>query len=206
MVTQQDLITLKNDLSIQIDNVLPLQQCHALIERYKKFSDSENITTRSETIIKECAELVFVNRVNELISNYYQSEYKVYWSTFDEVDSEANNYKPHTYWHLDGGVRKTLKLFVYLNPVTEHGGNTLIIDQGRTHQLRVAGELPIEEEKRKKDLTPVLQKMGLSTYCLAYDLKAGDALIFDPIKLAHKCLPPRAGAQRYTLSFTLAPC
>ncbi len=205
MNIQQNLKYFEDNLAILINGLLSPQICKELIGRYEKFSIKDQVNTISERIIKECAGLVFVNDLDALLANYFQVEYRPVWSTFDVIDSFASTYYYSTRWHLDGGIAKTLKLFVYLNPVSEHGGNTLIIDQNRTEKLRKAGELPLELEERKEDLTQVLEQMGLDSSYLAYDLKAGDALLFDPLILAHRCLPPREGKERYTISFTLAP-
>ncbi|MGR9013069.1 MAG: hypothetical protein ACU83U_05435 [Gammaproteobacteria bacterium] len=205
MNIKQDSKRFNDNLSIQINGLLSPQICKELIDRYEKIPGNEEIKTFSNTIIKECSGLILRDDIEVILRNYFQSAYRPIWTSFDVIDSSASTYNNSTTWHLDGGITKTLKLFVYLNSVTEHGGNTLIIDQHRTEKLRKAGELPLEEEKRKEDFTQVLEQMGLNSSYLAYDLKAGDALLFSPLILAHRCLPPKAEKKRYTICFTLAP-
>ena len=73
--------------------------------------------------------MLFVNDLDASLNNYFNGNYIVHWSTFDTVDSSANNNNDSTRLHCDGGVRNTLKFFVYLNSVTEHGGNTLLMNK-----------------------------------------------------------------------------
>ena len=80
-----------------------------------------------------------------------------------------------------------------------------MVDLPATEKLREAGELPIVGEDRKEDLIPVMQELGIDSSLLAYDLDAGDALLFSPLILAHRCLPPKEGKKRYTICFSLVP-
>jgi len=205
MNIKQDIKYFKDHLAIKMNGLLSSQQCHELIARYEKSLGNDQSDAIVGEIFKECADLVFVNDVDALLRDYFQSEYQWEWPRFDVVDSSASIYHYSDRWHLDNGMPKMLKLFVYLNPVAEHGGNTLIIDRSRTEKLRKAGKLPKEGEEREEDLIPVLKQMGLDSSSLAYDLKAGDAILFSPLLLAHRCLPPRTGKKRYTICFHVIP-
>jgi len=205
MNLELDIKYFKENLAIKMNGLLSPLLCSELIARYEKSSGNDQSDAIVDEIFKECAGLVFVNDVDALLTDYFQSEYQWQWPSFDVVDSSASIYLYSDRWHLDGGMPKMLKLFVYLNPVAEHGGNTLTIDQNRTEKLKMAGELSRAPEERKEDLAPVLKQMGLDSSYLAYDLEAGDALIFSPIMLAHRCLPPRVGKKRYTICFHVTP-
>ena len=205
MNIEHDFEYFRDNLSIHINDVFSQERCNALISKYEGDSAPGHFTELSEQIMAECASQVFIDDIDALIRDYFQSDYRLFCVKFDVVDSLATSYVPHTFWHLDGGVPKTLKLFIYLNPVSEHGGNTLVIDQHRTEVLRKAEVLPIETDRRKNDLTEDLIQLGLDTDVLSYDLKAGDALLFNPLVLAHRCLPPVEGKKRYTICFTLFP-
>lgn len=205
MNIEQDVKSLNENLSIQINGLLPPKFCSELITRYEGASDGDAQDTVVEEIIRTCAERAFTDDVNGLIKAHLQSGFEPVWPTFDVVDATDAAHNPNTFWHLDGGVRHTLKLFVYLNPVAEHGGNTPIIDLDRSNKLKKTGALPIEQDKRKQDMTEALEALGLDTTYLAYDLKAGDVLLFNPLVLAHRCQPPKEGQKRYTVCFTILP-
>ncbi|MFC1750418.1 hypothetical protein ACFL2V_16580 [Pseudomonadota bacterium] len=212
MTTQQgndrpmmkDIKSLKKDLSIQLDQVLPLEQCHNLIAMSKGQSGTGQVESVTTDTFNEYINQVLTPDVVTILEGYFQCEFQVLWPRYDIVDSHAIDYYS-TGWHLDGSLKKSLKLFVYLNSVFDHGGNTLIIDQQRTEKLRLACKLPVSLEGREKDLTDSLKQLQLDPSYLAYDLKAGDGLLFNPFQLAHRCLAPREGRARHTLSFTIVP-
>lgn len=200
---------LQRHRSLHLENLLPKPYCGELIARYNDtLSGSQPSGTLADVekqLLAECTARVFTDDLDTLLTEYFQGPFKPWWSTFDVVGSAGASHNPNTLWHLDGGVRGTHKLFIYLNPVAEHGGNTVMVDRERTKQLLQANALPVEQDKRKEDLSAVFEELGVSPEVLAYDLKAGDGLIFDPLTLAHRCQPTMAGKWRYTLCFTIAP-
>ncbi len=188
--------------SVQLRNVLPSHLCNEFIASYKQNSDNQTLI---EEIIQTCRQVIFKGDLDELLKEHFEGDYQIFWTSYDRVDSQAEDYSFNTYWHLDYGLEKSLKLFVYLNPVSEHGGNTLMIDQERTEIVRNAGALPIDPDRRYFDLTETLQKLELGTEVIGYDLKEGDALLFSPFILAHKCEPPQPGHERHTICYTITP-
>ena len=205
MNIDQDIDYLRANLSLHIHNVLPARQCGEMIERYEAASAGGAPDAVVEELIQECEGRVFTSEVQTLLQRYFQSPFKSLWPIFDVVDSSASTHNLNTRWHLDGGAINTHKIFIYLNPVAEHGGNTVMVDLESTKKLSRAGMLPVALSERQEDLTEVFEQLGIGSSLLAYDLSAGDALLFDPLKLAHKCLPPKAGKRRYTISFTIVP-
>ena len=191
------------NLYIKIDKLILPEICNELIKKYEQFSFDNSIEVTSKKITDECSNIISTKKINTILSKYFKLDYKIFWSSFDVVKSNALENNPSTLWHLDGGSVKTLKLFIYLNPVSIHGGNTLIVDQNRTKVLRDVGALPIEQEKRKLDLSSTLQELKLDTSTLSYDYEAGSALLFSPLLLAHRCLPPKNNQKRYTICFTI---
>ena len=200
-----DIEYLNNHFSIQLNKLLTTDFCQKTIQKYEEGIDSAHQDLIAQEICKECETLVFTDELNSLIKEHLQSDFKPMWPCFDVVNASATNYYYNVKWHLDGGVKNTMKIFIYLNSVCEHGGNTAIIDSQRTKKLTNADALPLADEKRKEDLSEVLKSIGLDTAYLTYDLKAGDGLLFHPLSLAHKCIPPSEGNRRYTVCFSILP-
>lgn len=202
MTSSPDLQDFSNTQYIQLHDLVTKEQCAEFIEAYEQAAGDK---VAIDKIIKDCQELVFKGYVDELLRQHFEGDYQVFWTSYDKVDSEATDYDFNLYWHLDGGVKKSLKLFVYLNPVAEHGGNTLFFNLESTQRLRDAGALPREPTERYQDITHFMDELSLETDMLEYDLNTGDALLFSPFILAHKCQPPRANMVRYTICFLLTP-
>lgn len=205
MNLEQEGRRLKETLSLQIKEAFPPQRCREFIEKIEASMKEGNLGPVAEEIVEECRQGVFTGHTKALLDAHYPSGYLVFWPQLDVVGSALSTKSYSDRWHLDGGSDRSMKLFLYLNPVAEHGGNTLIIDLPRTKELNKANALPLEGEKRTEEVAPVLEKLGLDTGHLAYDLEAGDALLFDPFTLAHRRLPPREGHKRYTVCFLLVP-
>jgi len=201
---QHQFECLSRNLMTDMPELISTQQCKEWIDQYEN-SEQINRLQLEDEVLDECQKILFVNDLDASLKNHFNGNYIVHWSTFDSVDSSANNHNDSTRWHCDGGVRNTLKLFVYLNSVTEHGGNTLLMDKPRTDKLREHGHLPLEGKRRKLALTEALLGLCLPAAPVAYNLNAGDGLLFDPIQLAHKCLAPIADKVRYTLCYTVFP-
>lgn len=205
MDIERDLDYLKRHLSLHLRCLLPTTRCNEMIARYNDAQTDEELAVVKEELINECMELVFTDEINELLTIYFQAPFEAWWSTFDVVGCAGPPQNLNAHWHLDGGSKGMHKLFIYLNPVAEHGGNTVMVDQERTKRLRIADALPIESEKRKEDLSEVFEELGISPELIAYDLEAGDGLLFDPQTLAHRCQPTMPGKWRYTVCFTIVP-
>ena len=205
MSLEQDLEYLRDHLSLHIKGVLPVELCGEMIARYDDAIAAGRSDDTAQALIDECRNRIFSGDVKPLLDHYFETPYQPLWSSFTVTDSSAATTNYSTRWHLDGGVINTHKLFIYLNPVAEHGGNTVMVDVESTRKLLQAGELPSAITERKEDLGEVFAQLGINDKLLAYDLNAGDALLFDPLTLAHRCLPPREGEKRYTVCFTLVP-
>lgn len=205
MNIERDVDYLKNHLSLHLHNLLPPEYCADVIARYNDAKANGRLDAAKEELIDECRGQVFTDELNALLDSYFQGPFKLCWPTFDVVGCAGATQNLNTLWHLDNGVPGTHKLFIYLNPVAEHGGNTVMVDLARTDKLKKVGALPFEEDGRKEDLTEVFEQLGVSPEVHAYDLKAGDGILFDPLTLAHRCQPTTTGRRRYTICYTLVP-
>ncbi|MGB0721797.1 MAG: hypothetical protein ACPGU7_05305 [Gammaproteobacteria bacterium] len=202
MTTNTDLGHLGTHLSLRLTRLLSPASCRTLIERHDQAVVAGCVEQVSAKIIEECARAVFTDHLAALLRGHYPAGYQSLWPTYNVVDASPSR---NSRWHLDSGIAGTLKLLIYLNPVAEHGANTPTIDRERTEKLRANGALPLEHETRREDLTSDLKSLSLPTDILTHDLEAGDGLLFDPLRLAHRCQPPRAGKVRHSVCFTLVP-
>ncbi|TDO98655.1 hypothetical protein [Marinomonas balearica] len=200
------LESLKRDCSIHIKGALSREECISLMDMVEnlQLSDAKRSDIEAK-VIEQCQVSVFNKDVTRMLEAHFGQGYQIMWSSFDVVGDDAAHSYPSITWHLDGGVTGSLKLFVYLNSVEEHGCNTLMMDQERTNQLRKSGAFPISMKERKEDLTNELINLNLTPEYISYDLKAGDILLFSPLILAHRCIPPRIGKRRFTVCFTIIP-
>lgn len=205
MIIDKDVSGFSQSLHTKLSKIWSPNFCRKQVEKYENSPCEQAINSISDALIADYAKDIVNGELDRFLKEHFQGDYRIYWATFDSVDSNAPQYYQSTKWHLDSGIRGTLKLFIYLNAVKQHGGNTLILDRDKTELLRRAGYLPLAQEERREDLNPALRALGLGEETITYGLEAGDGFLFSPLLLAHRCLPPQVGKVRHTFSFTLAP-
>lgn len=190
-------------LSFHIKQLIPKELVKKLVDDYENTSQDKDI--KEKNIIDICEKEVFQNDIINMVNYYFGCEYYLLHKEFNTVDKSTES-SSISYWHLDYGTKKTLRLFIYLNSVSEHGGNTLLIDKERSKKLEATDAITFERTNDTKDIKPYLQKLRLDTNCLSYNLDAGDGLLLNPVELVHRCLPPTiANAKRYTVCFMFIP-
>lgn len=205
MDSERGIDDLNRHLSLQLRGLLPPGRCREMIARYDAARASGQLHTLSNELIDECRERVFTDGLNTLLRRYFGGGFEACWPSVDVAGSAGFPHNLNAAWHLDSGIRGMHKLLIYLNPVAEHGGNTVMLDQAHTKSLLRADVLPVEQDRRREDLSPVFADLGISPALRAYDLGAGDGLLFDPLNLAHRCQPTMAGKRRYTICFSIVP-
>lgn len=192
-------------LSLHIKKIIPKELAKKLVEHYEKNSSKEDIEEIRAEIISSCEKEIFQKDIVRLINGYLGSEYFMLHKEFNVVDSSIDT-STISYWHFDYGIKKTLRLFIYLNSVSEHGGNTLLIDKERSKKLAQTDAITYERTNDTKDIKPYLKELGLDTEYLAYDFDSGDGLLLNPMQLVHRCLAPtKEESKRYTVCFMFIP-
>jgi hypothetical protein len=195
---------LQESLALHLVNLASEEACKNWIAQYDQ-AMAEKSPEAIDYILNNVRDKLFTGHLKQFLRAYFNGSFSVDWSTFTKVGYADEEFNPNTLWHLDGGITSSLKLFVYLNPVSEHKGNTLMMDKDRTDQLLKANHLPVEQDLRLEDISAELLDLGLDPRPIAFDLKAGDGLLFDPAQLAHKCLLPGAGKSRYAICYVINP-
>lgn len=205
MKYNKQLEQLKSQLSTVVPDVICHKACENTIEHIVLNESSKHQKDLHKQLFKQFATHIFSRDLSDFLEAYYGESYTWQWPVLDIIDDTALETYYSTTWHCDGGINGMLKVFLYLNSVQEHGCNTLIIDESTSDQLKEMGALPHALDERTTDLSDYLQAFPCKTSITQYDLAAGDLLIFDPLRLAHRCLPPRQNKKRYTICYSVFP-
>jgi len=182
-----------------VKNILSPEICQAIISA----QTTENFDHK--TAIQNLLPQILNQEVDKQIKSYFKSEYAITWYEFTEVSEENDEAYYYTKWHCDGGPSKHLKIMVYLNSTKDHGGNTFFYPKDKTNALKEQGYIFCKLEDRKKDISTLLEYLGFDAAPEHYSLNCGDAIIFNPFDVAHRCDVPSPGKKRYTLSLCLVP-
>lgn len=142
--------------------------------------------------------------VDAQLLSFFRSEYLVYWYTLSRTAPSSEPASVSFRWHCDKGPQAHLKLLVYLNDYTEHGGGTSYLDLASTKAVGRTGYLFARGQRRTESLEE-LAAMA-STELSAYDHhpRAGDAVLFQPARVLHSGITPTRGP-RYVLTLCLLP-
>jgi hypothetical protein len=205
MKYNQQIAQLETHLSTHLKDVVEPQKCLNAIQSVNANTDKVQREKMIDHYIQEFSELVFCSKVDAFLRAYYGEGFVWRWPIFDIIDETAMSTYDSTTWHRDGGMKGMLKVFLYLNSVAEHDCTTLIIDEARTIKLGEMGGLPLELDKRHSDVSEYLEAMGSTKETTSFPLSAGDLLIFDPTRLAHRCSPPKPNTKRYTICYCVFP-
>ena len=184
---------------LSIKNVLPPQICQKLIDN----KNDKNFNTHAT--LQQLLPQILNDNIDNQIKHHFKSDYAVAWCNFAEVDSSIDESGYFTKWHCDSGPSKHLKIIVYLNSVEKHGGNTFFYEKNITKALKEKGYIFCDIRNRKKDISGLLDHLGLDSTPKQFELNAGDAIIFNPLEVAHRCDVPQDKKTRYTIGLCIVP-
>lgn len=193
--------TLKKDAIDIQRNVLPKDLAEFLI---RQSSENPNAITH-QSVIDKLLPLILTEKVDQQITSFFGSEYCLFWYSYLVTEPKIENRAFSSYWHCDKGPENHLKMLIYLNDYEEHGGNTLFYDVQTTDKLKSTGYIFGDINKRVENLAPLADAKSIILNEISFnDIKAGDALLFAPCKVAHKGKIPNKNA-RHVLQLCFIP-
>ncbi len=164
--------------------VIPVDLCQMLMNEHANNPEA----LKEPQIMKSLLPLILNDNIDSQLCSYFNSEYNLLWYSYLDTptftDRERRSYS--SYWHCDGGPARHLKMLIYLNPYEEHLGNTRFLDKPTTDKLKDTGYIFCDISLRTDDLGPLGRAKDIEIKPKMYDdIKAGDALLFNPNQLAH---------------------
>lgn len=168
--------------------------------KVKSFIDSDD-----ETPPKNFLDWIFTEELDGILKSYFKSYYVPLWQKFyKNMPNESSDRSYSFYWHFDAGPATHLKLLVYLNSAEESGGDTIIVDEPTSIQLKNIGYGYIGLDHRLSDLTELCKEFRIPYKPQSFGIKAGDCIIFEPAKYMHRGVWPTK-APRYLWQICLIP-
>jgi len=146
---------------------------------------------------------VFNKHVDAIITGYFESEYYATWYSFDRNDPGDIPVKSF-FWHCDGGPTKHLKVLLYLSDSGEKSGNTEFLDPVTTARFKELGYVFSKVDDRVMDLKPLADNYGIPFLPFQFPMKAGNAVIFNPMTNLHHGIQPTEHV-RYIMQMCIIP-
>lgn len=146
---------------------------------------------------------ILTGEVDRVITNYFRSEYFVFWSTFARTlprEEAGTSYK----WHRDAGPTRHIKIIVYLNSPEEHDGKTEAIKSSVTERIDVEGYGYVPVDQRTDDLRPYFKSADIPYETTLPEVEPGLGLVINPVNVLHRGVHPTFG-QRYAMTLCILP-
>jgi len=133
----------------------------------------------------------------------FGSEFMVYWWMAARTVPGKSSTRSMC-WHCDTGPTRHLKLLVYLEDSSQSGGSTEFLAPAASDRLRQAGYTFGATSRRTTDLGPLARALELDARPIRPELRAGQALIFEPTRTLHRGVVPTL-QHRHVVTLCLLP-
>lgn len=153
---------------------------------------------------REVLDAVLTPQVDDLLASFFASDYLVHWMSATVTAADPENTTVSFRWHCDKGPAEHLKLIVYLNGTSEHGGNTEFIDLADTERVARQGYVFGRTRSRTDDIERLSHIAGHPLSPCRQPLDAGDGVVFQPARVLHRGIVPTR-APRHALTLCLLP-
>lgn len=156
-------------------------------------------------VLRQLARSALTAEIDAHCLDFFGSEYFIYWCTLSRTAPLSEGRPTVSFmWHCDRGPRTHLKLLVYLNDYSEHGGGTSYLDLAASEAVARSGYVFARGRRRTASLEELsaLAQRPLAAY--DHLPRAGDAVLFQPSRVLHRGIAPTLGP-RYVLTLCLLP-
>ncbi len=187
---------LSNSHVTVLRQMIPKELCEGFVSEIKDNPEA----MEHPDVLKILLPYIFTDAVDLQLRSYFNSEYCLFWYSFYGVNDDETDGDYFKRWHCDGGPSKHLKIIVYLNGHDEHGSDTAFYPEAATERLKEEGYIFTALNDRKTDIEPLMEHFGIEGKSVTATPGAGDTLIFNPGKLAHKAIVSNKGQKRYVFN------
>ncbi len=158
-------------------------------------------------LLRRLAASALTPQVDAHCLEFFRSEYFIYWYTLSRtapVEGPEGRPSVSFMWHCDRGPSRHLKLLVYLNDHSEHGGGTSYLDLAGSEAVARSGYVFARGRRRTGSLEELSTLAARPLAAYEHLPQAGDAVLFQPSRVLHRGITPTLGP-RYVLTFCLLP-
>ncbi|WP_148560920.1 hypothetical protein [Magnetospira sp. QH-2] len=191
-----------SDLGQTFFTTLPLlKPVHAA--ELRDLMDRDPAHLRTQDFLADLLTRVFTPALDQALTGWFASYYRPQWYSFQKFhvgDGRAYSFG----WHFDAWSSHCLKLLCYLNGTGDHGGPTMVLDVAQSEAFARAGYAFPPKQQRLDDLSELASILNLSYHPQTLAMAAGEALLFNPVRLLHRGVVPTR-AERYMLQICIGP-
>lgn len=165
----------------------------------------EGYPLEDPALIRRLAKAALTREIDAHCLDFFGSEYFVYWCTLSRTAPQAEGAPTVSFmWHCDRGPRTHLKLLVYLNDHSEHGGGTSYLDLDASEAVASSGYVFARGKRRTGSIEELSALARRPVTAYDHLPRTGDAVLFQPSRVLHRGITPTRGP-RYVLTLCLLP-
>ena len=164
----------------------------------------EGYELRDPALVTRLIDAALTPTVDAHCLEFFRSEYFVYWYTVSRTAPGPSPASVSFRWHCDKGPRAHLKLLVYLNGHSEHGGGTSYLDLAGSAAVARTGYKFARGRQRTDSLAELATLAGRALEAYDHHPRAGDGVLLQPARVLHSGIMPTHGP-RYVLTLCLLP-
>ena len=204
-LTSQGFVSLQAMAPTRAAELLAVVGADEGIARLKRDSAKlEGFGLDNLALVRQLLEASLTPEVDGHCLEFFRSEYLVHWYTLSRTAPGNEPASVSFRWHCDKGPRTHLKLLVYLNDHSEHGGGTSYLDLAGTAAVARSGYVFARGQRRSGSLKELGALAGLELQAHDHHPRAGEAVLFQPSRVLHSGITPTRGP-RYVLTLCLLP-
>ncbi|MET0282771.1 MAG: hypothetical protein ABW278_16810 [Steroidobacteraceae bacterium] len=196
------LCALDRDIAFELKQTLLQSGPSELLKKDSPHLKGFRVTDR--LWIEGLLEGVFGATVDSSLVSFFRSEYLVHWIALAVTRPEDKQRSVSFRWHCDKGPSSHLKLILYLNATSTHGGNTEFLNLADSNAVAKQGYLFGWSRLRTNDTRELSRLARRSLSPQRQQLEPGDAVLFQPARVLHRGVTPTQG-DRLTATLCLLP-
>ena len=158
----------------------------------------------NSALVQQLLAATLTDAVDSQCLEFFQSEYLIHWYTLSRTAPGREPASVSFRWHCDKGPSAHLKLLLYLNDYSEHGGGTSYLDLIGTAAVARTGYVFARGQRRSDSLAQLSALANCNLEAYNHHPRAGDAVLFQPSRVLHSGITPQLGP-RYVLTLCLLP-
>jgi hypothetical protein len=179
-----------------------LDQAGAFQQKKKSIDYADTLAFENLGFLLPSVEKMFSPALDAKICKFFGSEYFVQ-SLIANRTMPAKESKRSFLWHCDRGPQNFLKINLFLDATSEHGGTTEFLNIADSKAFEDAGYTFGANDRRVSDLAPIGRKIGVAPKIAHPQLDAGQAFMFLPSRSLHRGFLPTKGTRHMLLAIIL---
>jgi hypothetical protein len=180
-----------------------------LLDKAKQFQQKKKAIDYADTLAFEntdfltpIMEKMFNPDIDAKITHFFGSEYFVQGLVANRT-MPAKEAKRSFLWHGDRGPKNFLKINLFLDATSEHGGTTEFLNIAESEKFEKIGYTFGANDRRVSDLSTIARKAGVTPHVTHPQLDAGQAFMFLPSRSLHRGFLPTKGIRHMLLAIIL---